>query len=222
MVEIAQDVLVQFGQVGKPRKLGGKSFGCFSDWGVQQWLRVNVLYNAQITHMRDSVDLFGAANNGRSDLRNLDQLTHEVRDESRLAEPLADSVLGYSLRRLLPSGLTTPDVVKEVESGIEFEQLNSFLEGTSPSDPFPLLDTRRECCDTGDIVPASIAPSAEEVHPSHIDSVSVFMEDWMAMPPSRESWAQSYSWEALEAELMETNFLAEEFQVDFGHFSNAT
>lgn len=172
--------------------------------------------------MENSVDLCSAANNSRSNLRNLDQLTHEVRDASRLDEPLAVSVLGYSLRRLLPSGLTTPDVVKEIENGIEFEQLNSFLGETSPCDPSPLLDMSREFCDTRDITPASIAHSTEEAHPSNIDPVSMFVEDWIEMPPSRESWAQSYRWEALETDLMEPSFLAEEFQVDFGFFSNAT
>lgn len=168
-----------------------------------------------MTHKGESVDLCSTSNNSRSDLRDLDQLTHEVRDASRLAEPLADSVLGYSLRRLLPLGRTTSDAVNEIEDGIEFDQLNSFLGETSSCDPFPLLDMSREFSDTRDIIPASTAPSTEEAHPSNIDPVSMFVEDWIAMPPSGESWAQYYSWEALETDLMEPSSLAEEFQVDW-------
>jgi hypothetical protein len=70
----------------------------------------------------------GQTQSSRS-LKNLDQLAGEVRDSAQLAEPLADSVLEYSLRRLRPAAHHEPSRTRqEVNNATLEDQLDELLE----------------------------------------------------------------------------------------------
>jgi hypothetical protein len=66
-----------------------------------QWIRVNVLYSAQIS--RQSTLAEGRHLDRATHLSELDMVAAEAREVGQLTEPLADSVLDYTLQRLKPS-----------------------------------------------------------------------------------------------------------------------
>ena len=86
-----------------------------------------------------------------SPLKNLDQYAGEVRDASQLSEPLADSVLEYSLFRLQPtSAVVHSGSIQELEEAMSMGQSEHLMEqepgdtqaysqlpGPAPSRPVP-------------------------------------------------------------------------------------
>lgn len=70
-----------------------------------------------------------------SPLKDLDQFAGEVRDASQLSEPLADSILEYSLHRLRPtSTVVHSGSIQELEDAVSMDQLEHLME-EDPRDP---------------------------------------------------------------------------------------
>lgn len=95
-----------------------------------------MLYEAQLSRYRTTPgDARAASYNYRSDLNDLDHIAHEARDTGALSEPLADSVLQYSLRQLKPGARLERDIVQELEKESCPSDLAHFLDYTSGVPP---------------------------------------------------------------------------------------
>ncbi len=100
----------------------------------RQWTRVNVLYEAQLSRYRASLaePLVGSADN-LSQANELDQLASEPRETDQLSEPLADSVLQYTLRRLKRDVHPGRDRAKDGTKALYPDDLDRLMNETSPS-----------------------------------------------------------------------------------------
>ena len=68
-------------------------------------------------------------------LSDLDRLAGETRDTGQLSEPLADSVLDYTLRRLKPDAKIDACAVQELEKTLYSDDLSQLLESHSTFPP---------------------------------------------------------------------------------------
>ncbi|KAK5050478.1 hypothetical protein LTR84_003759 [Exophiala bonariae] len=80
------------------------------------WVRINLLYEAQVSRYRTPPGEPGTSlGNYRTEQTDLDHIAHEARDTGALSEPLADSVLQYSLRHLKQNAKPRFDIVQALE-----------------------------------------------------------------------------------------------------------
>ncbi|KEF52228.1 uncharacterized protein A1O9_11855 [Exophiala aquamarina CBS 119918] len=118
------------------------------------WIRINMLYEAQLSRNRNTPgDARAAPYNYRSDLNDLDHIAHEARDTGALSEPLADSVLQYSLRQLRPGARFDRDIVQELEKETYPSDLTQLLEysvgaPSQSSTVVPAMNPERESMST--------------------------------------------------------------------------
>ena len=95
-----------------------------------------MLYEAQLSRYRPPPsDASDTSYSYRSDMNDLDHIAHETRDTGALSEPLADSVLQYSLRQLKPGARLERDIVQDLEKESCPGELAHLLEYTSGVPP---------------------------------------------------------------------------------------
>jgi hypothetical protein len=93
-----------------------------------------VLYEAQLSRYRASLDepLVGSANN-QAQVNELDQLASEAPTTGQLFEPLADSVLQYTLRRLKLNATSGRDRAKDGTKTLYPDDLDQLMNDSPPS-----------------------------------------------------------------------------------------
>ncbi|KIW11570.1 hypothetical protein PV08_10871 [Exophiala spinifera] len=107
------------------------------------WIRINMLYNAQTVRLGvSSTHLTGGAVDSEAQSNGLDQLAGQPRETGQLSEPLADSVLQYTLRRLKPGSNVSPSSLRDLEASTDAEVLNSLL-GDHATLPAHVVDNGR-------------------------------------------------------------------------------
>lgn len=169
----------------------------------RQWTRISILYATQMRHMRcveaptTSASLFH--NLMRPRLKDLDQLAREVRDPGQLAEPLADSVLEYSLRRLDPAPhKIMPSTIQDFNETTMEDQIEALLEETPPATQ-PLLaendfllsheridlNMDNQAADSHGLsaVDPAFFDAAQLLEPSSQDSIAPFFASWFPSSP---------------------------------------
>lgn len=96
-------------------------------------VRVHVLYETQMSRLRpqndDRIDVL-LTRPTQARLKDLDQLASEVRDPGKLPEPLADSVLEYSLHRFQPIGNVHSRAIQELEDATSPDESAQIMEET--------------------------------------------------------------------------------------------
>ncbi|KIY01449.1 uncharacterized protein Z520_03001 [Fonsecaea multimorphosa CBS 102226] len=112
------------------------------------WVRINLLYGAQMERRLASARE-GLAGSAEAHLTELDELAGEPRDVGQLAEPLADSVLDYTLRRLRPDRVVLspaaqalkrqpcPDDLSQLMDEDSSLSLNPSSQSARPEGPLP-------------------------------------------------------------------------------------
>lgn len=170
-----------------------------------KWIRINVLYEVQAVRLRGLTNDGATSNQVQSNLKELDQLAVEVRDASQLAEPLADSVLSYSLQQLRPSPAFTSEAMRELEGKLDFELVENFIEEASPSDPQPLLISNSDTLQALGMPSIAAAPvfnGAPFDQPVALQAPSP-MGDWMSGPGFSGDQSQPWDWWGLGMDLLE-------------------
>ena len=74
-----------------------------------------MLYAAQSQYRASASGRIAEVTGSQAQLSELDQLARETRDTGQLLEPLADSVLDYTLRRLKPGDYADSQAAQELE-----------------------------------------------------------------------------------------------------------
>ena len=74
-----------------------------------------MLYAAQSSHRPSASEGIAGTTDFQTHLSDLDQLASETRDTGQLLEPLADSVLDYTLRRLKPGAYADSRAAQDLE-----------------------------------------------------------------------------------------------------------
>ncbi|KAK5064390.1 hypothetical protein LTR84_000223 [Exophiala bonariae] len=165
------------------------------------WIRINVLYEVQIVRLRGPSTTMGTTSTpGQSNLKELDQLAGEVRDASQLAEPLADSVLSYSLQQLRPSPAFTSEAMRELEAKLDFELMELFIEEASPSDPQPLLSSSNDIMQSFGMASTSAVPELDGA--LRFDQPNL-MGDWISGPGFSGDLQQPWDWWGVGMDLLE-------------------
>ena len=160
----------------------------------EKWERIRVLYENQMSRLR--------AQNGegagarpitatQERLKDLDQLASEVRDPGQLPEPLADSVLAYSLRRFRPIGKAQLRAIPELGHVKPFDILTQILEETPGSSQMPsaipgLFTEERSTVPGADV--------EERCRASLAVPVSVGVDAWMTTPQIAIPQSPDWSW----------------------------
>jgi hypothetical protein len=86
------------------------------------------LYEAQISHYRTPPGELGTSSgNYQAEQTDLDHIAQETRDTGALSEPLADSVLQYSLRHLKQNAKSNFDIVQALEKEAYPNELTQLL-----------------------------------------------------------------------------------------------
>ncbi|KAJ9608820.1 hypothetical protein H2200_006591 [Cladophialophora chaetospira] len=112
------------------------------------WIRINMLYGAQVAGIRRLVKTNASNSDERqAHLDELDELAGEPRDTGQLAEPLADSVLDYTLRRLGPKEVVDSASIRVLEETQYSDELSNLMyEGPKPThaylQPGPMREER--------------------------------------------------------------------------------
>lgn len=95
-----------------------------------------MLYEAQLSRCRVTPgEAGGSSCNYRSDHNDLDHIAREARDIGALSEPLADSVLQYSLRQLKPGARFDRDIVQDLEKELYPKDLAQLLDCAAEDTP---------------------------------------------------------------------------------------
>ncbi|KIV83980.1 hypothetical protein PV11_05960 [Exophiala sideris] len=139
------------------------------------WERIQVLYDNQMSRLRASNgEENDAISTSTSPLKDLDQLASEVRDPGRFPEPLADSVLAYSLRRFRPID-KVQGTIPEVNHATLLQMLSGAGENSTMSNAAP--PSNQNVVQT---------MSVAEVEGNHVETSAVPLapgpRNWMARP----------------------------------------
>lgn len=87
-----------------------------------------MLYEAQVSRYRTPpVEGGGVPGSYQPEQNDLDHIAHEARDTGALSEPLADSVLQYSLRQLKPNAKLNLDIVQALEKDLYPNELTHLM-----------------------------------------------------------------------------------------------
>ena len=124
------------------------------------------------------------------DLQDLDQLAGEVRDAGQLSEPLADSVLENSLRRLRPTGNVQSRAMQELEDPTPLHQLDQLMEEDDLRDPHTLTTS---VADLRGEQTMQIGRMQDNHYAPLTGSMSSGLEDWMST--SQIPAPQAYPWD---------------------------
>ena len=124
-------------------------------------------------------------------LKNFDQIASEIRDPGQLAEPLADSVLQYSLRRLRPAANeTTSRTAQESNEATLGNQLEELLERTPRASQAALAECNSLLSDEqmdfnmhsqaadSNVLSASIFDPVNLLETASQDNFSPFLASW--------------------------------------------
>ena len=103
-----------------------------------QWRRINLLYDDQVCRARpatvnESNENFAPQ---EAQLGDLDRVAGLKRDASQLSEPLADSVLGYTLRGLRPDTTSSAYVTGGVDTVLSSAELPHMRQSSVPHNVF--------------------------------------------------------------------------------------
>lgn len=82
-------------------------------------------------HRASASEGMTGATGPQAHLSDLDRLATETRDTGKLSEPLADSVLDYTLRRLKPDANVDSRTVQELEKTLYPDDLSQLMEVNS-------------------------------------------------------------------------------------------
>lgn len=146
-------------------------------------------------------------------LSDLDRLASERRDTGKLSEPLADSVLNYTLRRLKPDAKVDSRAIQELEQSLHLDDLSHFMDVNSgiPSQiaPAPMMRPDGQSysapADQGNVGSAWAALSGNW--------------DWMrsSQMPSLQGSGSGYDWWQLNLDSIQQPILPDDelFSLDF-------
>jgi hypothetical protein len=99
-----------------------------------KWVRINMLYAGQMTRRLASArEGLAGSTEAQAHLSELDEVAGEPRDVGQLAEPLADSVLDYTLRRLRPDRDVLSPAAQALESQPCPDDLSQLMDEDSSS-----------------------------------------------------------------------------------------
>ena len=82
-------------------------------------------------HRASASEEMAATTGSQAHLSDLDRLAGETRDSGQLLEPLADSVLDYTLRRLKPDAKFEPRAIQELEKTQYPDDLSQLIDEDS-------------------------------------------------------------------------------------------
>lgn len=95
-----------------------------------------MLYGAQMSRRWTAISQdHTTSTEPQAHLTELDELAGEPRDVGQLAEPLADSVLDYTLRRLRPNSNADSDVVEALEKAPDPDELSQLMNADYTAPP---------------------------------------------------------------------------------------
>ncbi|OQV04572.1 Fungal specific transcription factor domain-containing protein [Cladophialophora immunda] len=116
------------------------------------WVRINMLYGAQMSRRLASArEGMAGSTEPQAHFSELDEVAGEPRDVGQLAEPLADSVLDYTLRRLRPDRAVLspaaqalerqpcPDDLSQLMGEDSSSSLNPSSQSARPEGPIPSM-----------------------------------------------------------------------------------
>ena len=140
-----------------------------------------------------------------ANLKDLDQLAGEVRDPGPLSEPLADSILEYSLQRLFPTEGVHSRAIQELEDAMRPDQLAQLIEEHFPGhpkvSPAPVANL-----DGGQMIPMSGVHGNNNLTPL-TGIVSAGSEEWMRKVQIPASQAYAYDWWDLSLDTLQQPIL---------------
>src|ERR1700677_3917209 len=91
-----------------------------------------MLYRAQMSrHRALAGEELAGTTDSQAHLSDIDRFAGETRDTGQLSEPLADSVLNYTLRRLDPDAKVDSRAVQELENSLYHDELSQMMEKDS-------------------------------------------------------------------------------------------
>lgn len=147
---------------------------------LPKWERIQVLYENQMSRLRveESDAMSTSMSPSQSPLKDLDQLASEVRDPGRFPEPLADSVLAYSLRRFRPIDKARIRTIQEVDHATSLHILEMLEEaGGNSNIPNSALPT-----DPNDVQAMSVAEVERDQGEHSAVPMASGPRSWMAPP----------------------------------------
>lgn len=154
-----------------------------------------MLYEAQLSRYRTPPGEAAAGSGSyRPEHNDLDHIAHEARDTGALSEPLADSVLQYSLGQLKPNAKYKRGIVQALETEPYPNELAQLLggnsEGLQQSSSVPVVNPERDSLPVTFDEEASNAPVLYTASTSDWSRGVIFpMEqgnpyDWLQLNPN--------------------------------------
>lgn len=103
----------------------------FTNTTARKWTRISILYESQkVSVLRKLHGSSGAPTAFQNSLREINELVNEQRDLTQLSEPLANSVLGYTLNGLSPDSNVTIVLPHDLEKTIDLDRIDGLARET--------------------------------------------------------------------------------------------